>query len=87
MAKEQLVTADQVQQHGEAENRWVAIDGQVWDMAEFAPEHPNSAAGKTDSRTSILHTPAGLQPAIGIAIAIAIAAAGRSIGGLMGALK
>jgi hypothetical protein len=49
------------------------------------PEHPGSAAGKTDTRTSILHTPASLQPAIGIAIAIA--AAGRSIGRLMGALK
>lgn len=27
MAKEQLVTADQVQQHSEAENCWVMIDG------------------------------------------------------------
>jgi L-lactate dehydrogenase (cytochrome) len=47
MAKEQLVTADQVQQHSEAENCWVVIDGQVWDVAEFAPEHPGGAAGKT----------------------------------------
>jgi len=40
MAKEQLVTADQVQQHSEAENCRVVIDGQVWDVAEFAPEAP-----------------------------------------------
>ena len=79
MAKEQLVTADQVQQHSEAENCWVVIDGEVWDVAEFAPEHPGGAAGKT--RTSILHTPASLQFAIVIAIAIATAAARRSIGG------
>lgn len=61
MAKEQLVTADQVQQHSEAENCWVVIDGQVWDVAEFAPEHPGGAAGKTDARTSILYTLASLQ--------------------------
>ena len=47
MTKEQLVTADQVQQHSEAENCWVVIDGQVWDVAEFAPEPPGGAAGKT----------------------------------------
>jgi len=54
-------------------------------VAEFAPEHPGGAAGKTDARTSILHTPAGLQ--LAIEIAVAVAAARQSIGRLMGALK
>jgi L-lactate dehydrogenase (cytochrome) len=43
MAKEQLVTADLVRQHSEAENCWVVIDGQVWDVAEFTPEHLGGA--------------------------------------------
>ncbi|OCK81740.1 hypothetical protein K432DRAFT_433938 [Lepidopterella palustris CBS 459.81] len=64
MAREKLVTAEEVQKHSSASDCWLVIDGHVWDFTEFAPEHPGGAgiihhyAGK-DATTAYnsIHTP------------------------------
>ncbi|KAF2199695.1 mitochondrial cytochrome b2-like protein [Delitschia confertaspora ATCC 74209] len=41
--KEKLVSASTVRQHCTAEDCWVVVDGKVWDISSFLPEHPGGA--------------------------------------------
>ncbi|KAL8684651.1 MAG: hypothetical protein Q9224_006213, partial [Gallowayella concinna] len=40
MAEPKLLSTDQIAEHNNAKDLWIVVDGQVWDMTEFAPEHP-----------------------------------------------
>lgn len=40
MAGEKLISVKEIQRHSTAEDCWVVVDGNVWDITEFAPEHP-----------------------------------------------
>ncbi|KAL8686582.1 MAG: hypothetical protein Q9218_007006, partial [Villophora microphyllina] len=40
MAQPKLLTTEEISKHNTADDLWIVIDGQVWDMTEFAPEHP-----------------------------------------------
>jgi L-lactate dehydrogenase (cytochrome) len=41
-----LVSVEQLTQHNTKDNLWIAIDGNVYDMTEFAEEHPGGADSK-----------------------------------------
>ncbi|TKA59767.1 hypothetical protein B0A49_10873 [Cryomyces minteri] len=43
MAEERLVSVEDVQKHSSPEDCWIVVDGKVWDMTEFAPDHPGGA--------------------------------------------
>lgn len=38
-----LITAAQISAHNTPSDCWVVIDNRVWDMTDFAPEHPGGA--------------------------------------------
>ncbi|KAL8785361.1 MAG: hypothetical protein Q9213_003426 [Squamulea squamosa] len=40
MAEPKLLSTQQIAEHHTAKDLWIVVDGQVWDMTEFAPEHP-----------------------------------------------
>ncbi|KAL8953213.1 MAG: hypothetical protein Q9222_000912 [Ikaeria aurantiellina] len=40
MAQPKLLSTDEITKHRTADDLWIVVDGQVWDMTEFAPEHP-----------------------------------------------
>ncbi|KAI4245112.1 MAG: hypothetical protein L6R40_002711 [Gallowayella cf. fulva] len=40
MAEPKLLSTQQIAEHNTAKDLWIVVDGQVWDMTEFAPEHP-----------------------------------------------
>ncbi|KAL8815260.1 MAG: hypothetical protein Q9223_005584, partial [Gallowayella weberi] len=35
-----LLSTKQIAEHNNAKDLWIVVDGQVWDLTEFAPEHP-----------------------------------------------
>lgn len=49
MAKQPVITADELQKHSSAESCWLVVNGVVWDLTEFAPEHPGGAQSKSTS--------------------------------------
>ncbi|KAL8831179.1 MAG: hypothetical protein Q9170_005407 [Blastenia crenularia] len=40
MAEPKLLSTEQIAKHNTAKDLWIVVDGQVWDLTEFAPEHP-----------------------------------------------
>ncbi|KAI4280422.1 MAG: hypothetical protein L6R38_004467 [Xanthoria sp. 2 TBL-2021] len=40
MAEPKLLSTQQIAEHNTAKDLWIVVDGQVWDMTDFAPEHP-----------------------------------------------
>ncbi|KAI5868107.1 FMN-dependent dehydrogenase-domain-containing protein [Durotheca rogersii] len=44
MALEHPITADELRKHSSPENCWLVVNGVVWDLGDFAPEHPGGAA-------------------------------------------
>ncbi|KAL8715310.1 MAG: hypothetical protein Q9225_006417, partial [Loekoesia sp. 1 TL-2023] len=40
MAEPKLLSTEEIAKHNTAKDLWIVVDGQVWDMTEFAPEHP-----------------------------------------------
>ncbi len=47
-----LVKASEVQQHNKVDDIWIVVDGKVYDMTRFAPEHPGGVEGKSDPTVS-----------------------------------
>ena len=41
-----LVSVEEIQKHDSAEDCWIVVDGHVWDITEFAPEHPGGAGSE-----------------------------------------
>lgn len=44
MENTKLITAREVLGHASTDDCWLVIEGQVWDVTAFAPEHPGGAA-------------------------------------------
>lgn len=40
MAEDTLVSVEEISKHNTPEDCWIVVDGKVWDITEFAPEHP-----------------------------------------------
>ncbi|PWN49012.1 putative CYB2-L-lactate dehydrogenase [Violaceomyces palustris] len=40
---EKLVSAEQVAKHNNAESCWVIVNGDIWDVTDFLPEHPGGS--------------------------------------------
>jgi L-lactate dehydrogenase (cytochrome) len=40
MVEENLFSVEEISKHNTAEDCWIVVDGNVWDITEFAPEHP-----------------------------------------------
>ena len=40
MAEGNLVSVEEISKHNTPEDCWIVVDGKVWDITEFAPEHP-----------------------------------------------
>ncbi|KAI4095200.1 MAG: hypothetical protein LQ344_001712 [Seirophora lacunosa] len=40
MAEPKLLSTEEIARHNTAKDLWIVVDGQVWDMTEFAPAHP-----------------------------------------------
>lgn len=44
------IIAAELQNHSSEESCWLIVNGVVWDLTEFAPEHPGGAESKSPSR-------------------------------------
>lgn len=42
------VSTQEVVQHNKRADTWIVVDGEVYDMTEFAPEHPGGPESKFD---------------------------------------
>ena len=40
MAENNLISVEEISKHNTPEDCWIVVDGKVWDITEFAPEHP-----------------------------------------------
>lgn len=47
MASQKQVTQAELAAHSEKQHLWLAINGQVYDFAEFAPKHPGGPESKS----------------------------------------
>jgi L-lactate dehydrogenase (cytochrome) len=43
------VEYSELAKHGSADDLWIAVNGEVYDMTEFAQEHPGGPDGKFNS--------------------------------------
>lgn len=48
-----VVSVQEISKHNIPEDLWIVVDGTVYDLTEFAPEHPGGAGGKSSSRIPI----------------------------------
>lgn len=42
------VSTQEVSQHNKRDDTWIVVDGEVYDMTEFAPEHPGGQESEFD---------------------------------------
>jgi cytochrome b involved in lipid metabolism len=40
MAEGNVISVEEISKHKTPEDCWIVVDGNVWDITEFAPEHP-----------------------------------------------
>ncbi|KAK1763676.1 cytochrome b2-like protein [Phialemonium atrogriseum] len=66
------ITASELRKRSSPENCWLAVDGAVWDLTEFAPEHPGGAdiiykyAGRDATAIyNSIHAPSLIQTELG----------------------
>jgi L-lactate dehydrogenase (cytochrome) len=50
MTEQKLVSAQQISSHKTADDCWVVVDNQVWDVTDFLEEHPGGSTGKGSTR-------------------------------------
>lgn len=43
MSDEQKITAAEVAKHNSPNDCWILVNGKVYDLTKFAPEHPGGA--------------------------------------------
>lgn len=51
MAKK--VSVAEIRRHGTQHDIWIVVNGEVYDMTEFAPEHPGGEESKPTTVTSV----------------------------------
>ncbi|KAK4575237.1 hypothetical protein LTR86_001089 [Recurvomyces mirabilis] len=72
MSRQSLVTVEEIKKHNSPDDCWIVVDGKVWDITDFAPEHPGGGqiiwkhAGR-DATTSYseIHAPSLLPSTLG----------------------
>lgn len=42
------VSTHEISQHASQEDAWIVVNGKVYDVTKFAPDHPGGAASKVD---------------------------------------
>jgi L-lactate dehydrogenase (cytochrome) len=42
------VSTHEISQHASEEDAWIVVNGKVYDVTKFAPEHPGGAESKID---------------------------------------
>lgn len=52
MADNKLISVEEISKHATPDDCWIVVDGKVWDLSEFAPEHP----GGGESMSAYPHT-------------------------------
>lgn len=50
MPEARLVPVAEIRKHESAESCWIVVNGNVWDLTEYAPEHPGGGGSKTSAR-------------------------------------
>ena len=67
MGEETLLSVEDISKHNTPEDCWIVVDGKVWDLTDFAPEHPGGGeiiwkhAGRDASTTyNMNHAPSTL---------------------------
>ncbi|KAJ9623666.1 hypothetical protein H2203_005928 [Taxawa tesnikishii (nom. ined.)] len=46
MAERTLLSVEEISKHSKPDDCWIVVEGKVWDMTAFAPEHPGGADSK-----------------------------------------
>ena len=46
MAGEALLSVEEIKRHNSPDDCWIVVDGKVWDITDFAPEHPGGGESK-----------------------------------------
>jgi len=46
MDRDPLLSVTDISKHSSADDCWIVVDGKVWDLTEFAPEHPGGPQSK-----------------------------------------
>jgi L-lactate dehydrogenase (cytochrome) len=44
MTSAKPVTVQEIRRHASSDDCWIVVDGNVWDISEFAPHHPGGEA-------------------------------------------
>ncbi|KAF2766415.1 hypothetical protein EJ03DRAFT_278165 [Teratosphaeria nubilosa] len=67
MTEAKLISVEEISQHNTPEDCWIVVDGKIWDITDFAPEHPGGGeiiwkhAGRDASTSySSIHAPSVL---------------------------
>ena len=61
MTQSKLLSVSEISKHNSDTDCWIVVDGQVWDITGFAPEHPGGPGSQCPA--SQLHLPFALTPA------------------------
>lgn len=43
MAEDRSISVEEISKHNSSDDCWLAIDNEIWDLTEFAPQHPGGA--------------------------------------------
>lgn len=54
MAAPKLISTEEIAKHNTAKDLWIVVEGQVWDLTEFAPEHPGGIGSTSISSFQLL---------------------------------
>jgi len=49
MSNERTVTVEEIRRHASSDDCWLVVDNTVWDLTEFAPQHPGGTASEIEA--------------------------------------